>query len=137
MYIRYLLFTLVLSFQYFTLFSQTTSDYKWWNPAQQDFPVVEGQAWPEEVASPYDRMPSRAEKTVREAVWNLSRHGAGLMIRFRSNSSEIKVRYGVSGNHAMPHMPATGVSGVDLYAISSDGDWLWCAGKYSYPFPAC
>lgn len=129
---RYLLFTLLFSLQYFTLFSQATNDYKWWNPAQHDFPVVEGQAWPEEVASPYDRFPARAEKTVREAVWNLSRHGAGLMIRFRSNSSEIKVRYGVSGNHAMPHMPATGVSGVDLYAISSDGDWLWCAGKYSF-----
>ncbi len=29
-------------------------------------------------------------------------------------------------------MPATGVSGVDLYAISSDGDWRWCAGKYAF-----
>ena len=29
-------------------------------------------------------------------------------------------------------MPATGVSGVDLYAGNSDGDWLWCAGKYTF-----
>ena len=129
---KHLLFSLLISFHYSALFSQNTTDYVWWNPAQHDFPVVEGQAWPKEVASPYDRLPARAEKTVREAVWNLSRDGAGLMIRFRSNSSEIKVRYGVSGNHAMPHMPATGVSGVDLYAINSDGEWLWCAGRYSF-----
>ncbi len=33
---------------------------------------------------------------------------------------------------AMLHMPATGVSGVDLYAKNSDGKWLWCKGNYSF-----
>jgi len=32
----------------------------------------------------------------------------------------------------MPHMPATGVSGVDLYAIDSDGSWHLASGKYSF-----
>lgn len=32
----------------------------------------------------------------------------------------------------MPHMPATGVSGVDLYMKDADGQALWCAGKYSF-----
>lgn len=32
----------------------------------------------------------------------------------------------------MPHMPSTGVSGVDLYAKNGDGEWLWCGGKYSF-----
>jgi lysophospholipase L1-like esterase len=38
----------------------------------------------------------------------------------------------VEGKHALPHMPATGVSGVDLYAVNTDGAYLWCAGKYSF-----
>jgi lysophospholipase L1-like esterase len=54
------------------------------------------------------------------------------MLRFRANAGEIKVRYVVEGRQALPHMPATGVSGLDLYAISSDGDWRWCTAKYAF-----
>jgi lysophospholipase L1-like esterase len=32
----------------------------------------------------------------------------------------------------MPHMPATGVSGVDLYAVDKNGGWQWCGGRYSF-----
>ncbi|MCF0042838.1 SGNH/GDSL hydrolase family protein [Dyadobacter fanqingshengii] len=122
-------FGLVLSFHF--TFAQTTK-INWWNPQTATFPVLEGQAWPKEVKNPYDRLPARAEKQVREQVWGLSNQSAGLMLRFRANSAEISVRYVVNGKHALPHMPATGVSGVDLYAISSDGDWRWCAGKYTF-----
>ena len=31
----------------------------------------------------------------------------------------------------MPHMPATGVSGIDLYATDNNGQERWCAGNYS------
>src|SRR5688572_20437582 len=89
------------------------SQYVWWNPQSAPFPVVEGQAWPKELKNPYDRLPARAEKQVRDVVWNLSNQSAGLMIRFRANTSGIKIRYAVGGKHALPHMPATGVSGVD------------------------
>lgn len=53
------------------------------------------------------------------------------MIRFRSNSPRIQIRYSVSrrDDFALNHMPATGVSGVDLYAIDSDGSEVWCASK--------
>lgn len=112
--------------------SAQTSEYTWWNPQSAPFAVIEGQAWPKELKNPYDRLPARAEKDVRKEVWGLSNQSAGLMIRFRANSSEIKIRYTVTGKHALPHMPATGVSGVDLYAISSDGEWRWCAGKYAF-----
>ena len=104
----------------------------WWNPVENGFNVIEGQAWPEEVATPYDRLPAKAEKTVREPVWNLSRHASGLKIRFRSNSKEIIVRYKVRLRKAMDHMPATGVSGVDLYAKDSDGTMLWCRGRREF-----
>ncbi|KAA6433994.1 acetylhydrolase [Dyadobacter flavalbus] len=120
-----LLFTSRLSFA-------QTGKFRWWNPETATFPVIEGQAWPEELKSPYDRLPARAEKQVREPVWDLAGMPSGLMLRFRANSAEIRVRYVVSGQHALQHMPATGVSGVDLYALSNDGDWLWCAAKYAF-----
>lgn len=105
---------------------------KWWNPANHDFPVIEGQGWVEGLETFYDRLPAKAKGVVRDPVWGLSKHTAGFMIRFRSNAEQITVRYGVGSRHAMPHMPATGVSGVDLYGISSDGEWNWCRGRYAF-----
>ena len=32
----------------------------------------------------------------------------------------------------MPHMPSTGVSGVDLYSKSIDGKWLWNRGRFKF-----
>ncbi|MDO1449339.1 SGNH/GDSL hydrolase family protein [Rhodocytophaga aerolata] len=113
-------------------FSQAPANYVWWNPAQHDFPVIEGQAWPNQLEHPYDRLPASAQQTVRKEVWNLSRQSAGLLIRFRASTDQVIIKYMVEGKHALPHMPATGVSGVDLYAVSSDGGYLWCAGKYTF-----
>jgi len=107
------------------------ANYVWWDPSTTELSAIEGQAWPKEVQSTYDRLPSSAENVVRKEVWNLSHHTAGLMVRFRSNSDQVVVRYSVGGSQAMLHMPATGVSGVDLYAIDADGKWLWCSGKYA------
>ncbi|GAB4014593.1 SGNH/GDSL hydrolase family protein [Spirosoma koreense] len=115
------------------VFAQPNTSYVWWNPVQTDMAVIEGQGWSgKSLQSPYDRLPAQAEKTVRSPVWNLSHNGAGLMIRFRASTDQVVVRYAVTGKQALPHMPATGVSGIDLYAGNSDGDWLWCAGKYTF-----
>lgn len=126
---KFRLLSLLLILSGLTASAQTLT---WWNPARSLVNVLEGKGWPEEAASLYDRFPARAEKTVRPPVWNLSRNSAGMMIRFRSNADQIVVRYAVGGVHAMPHMPATGVSGVDLYAVNSDGGLLWCSGKYAF-----
>jgi lysophospholipase L1-like esterase len=115
-----------------SVLAQDADRTTWWNPAQSGFPVIEGQAWPKEVIKTFDRLPSRAINTVRPDVWTLSRNTAGLIIRFRTNSGEITVRYIVGGALGMPHMPSTGVSGLDLYAKNSDGSWLWSNGRYSY-----
>jgi hypothetical protein len=86
---------------------------------------VEGKAW-QDTEKYFDRLPARAKGKVRDAVWNLSRHSAGMLARFRTDAQEIWVDYEVtSSNLAMPHMPATGVSGVDLYAEVDDGQWRW------------
>src|SRR4051794_32491716 len=74
---------------------------------------LEGQAY-RDTKGPFDRLPARAEKLVRPAVWNLSRHSAGLCVRFQTDATTIGARWTLtSKNLAMPHMPATGVSGLD------------------------
>ncbi len=88
---------------------------------------VEGQGWTDTLA-PYDRLPREAESTVRPALWNLSRHSAGICARFVTDAPEIHVSWTLTNERlAMPHMPATGVSGVDLYARSDQGEWRWLA----------
>lgn len=88
---------------------------------------VEGRGFAD-TESYFDRLPGRAKGVVRDAVWGLSRHSAGMMVRFKTDATEIHVDYGVtSANLAMPHMPATGVSGLDLYAKDSDEKWKWVA----------
>lgn len=120
------------------LFSLTTflasaqTKLVWWKPSDSNFPVIDGQAWSSEMRDTIQRFPPRAEANVRKAVWNLSRNSAGLSIRFISNADQIVVRYKVTGAVNMPHMPSTGVSGVDLYGIDSDGNWQWANGKYSF-----
>jgi len=95
---------------------------------------VEGQAW-SDTAEPYDRLPARAEETVRPPVWKLSRCATGLCLRFRSDAPEIRVRWALTSDQLeMPHMPATGVSGVDLY-VEHEGAWRWLAVGQARRFP--
>jgi lysophospholipase L1-like esterase len=113
-------------------FSQTTITYKWLDPAKAGFPVVEGQAWPTETAATYDRFPERAQKELNPNVWNLSHSSAGLYIKFKTDAPNIIIRYKVKGDLAMSHMPATGVSGLDLYALDPNGKWCLAPGSFSF-----
>ncbi|MEV6106486.1 SGNH/GDSL hydrolase family protein [Streptomyces sp. NPDC051940] len=77
---------------------------------------VEGRGW-SDTARFYDRLPARAQASVRPVIWNLSRNSAGMATRFRTDATAVYVRYTLrSTSLALPHMPATGVSGIDLYA---------------------
>ena len=129
---RLLPIAFLLLLQFLHAGAQTATTYTWWDPTDSKVQVIEGQAWPKEVKDPYDRLPARAEKTVRDRVWSLSHDAAGLCVSFVASTSEIVVKYKVKNEQAFPHMPATGVSGVDLYAIDSDGHWMWAAGKYKF-----
>jgi len=88
---------------------------------------VEGRAWPDlERSRWFDRFPSQAEATVTPAVWSLSRHSAGMMVRFKTNADAIWANYTLfSDRIAMPNMTAIGVSGLDLYARDAAGKWRW------------
>ncbi len=88
---------------------------------------VEGRGWADTKA-PFDRLPAKAEKTARPPVWNLSRNSTGLCVRFVTDATTVHARWTVtSKNLALPHMPATGVSGLDLYVKTAAGRWQWVA----------
>ena len=90
--------------------------------------MVEGRAF-DDRKSAWDRFPARAEGVVRTPVWGNSRQSAGIAIRFISDSPSIDVRWKLTSDRLeMPHMPATGVSGVDLYvrtALPGSSGWRW------------
>lgn len=77
--------------------------------------TVEGVGWPEESAA-FCRFPDRSKSELREALWQLSRCSSGICVRFVSNAQQLSVRWKLRNeNLAMPHMPASSVSGLDLY----------------------
>ncbi|MHB8974195.1 MAG: SGNH/GDSL hydrolase family protein [Pirellulaceae bacterium] len=88
---------------------------------------VEGRGWETlERKRYFDRLPAKAEGVVRGPVWDLSHHSAGMAVRFRTNAHTIQADYELlSASLAMPHMPATGVSGLDLYGELSAGNERW------------
>lgn len=116
---------LVSGFAHCEAFGQaTSSQIKWYDV--QDW-GVEGRILPDQARQRwFDRLPATAEKQVTKNVWNLSRDSAGMMLRFETDANRIDVHYRLKDSGIdMPHMPATGVSGVDLYAKDQDGVWKW------------
>lgn len=110
--------------------THANSQIKWYNPQETSFYCIQNQGWNEDGGN-YNRLPNRAKDKVRKQVWNLACQSSGLSVRFYSDAQIIKVRYKVTGGYSMPHMPSTGVSGVDLYRKSDDGSRI-CYGSYSF-----
>lgn len=116
--------TLLICFLLLSQDSQGPQKIEWKEAARIG---LENQGW-QETLSPYDRLPGEAQKKVRPPVWGLSRNSAGLACRFVSDSSQIHAKWTLtSPNLALPHMPATGVSGLDLYVKDEQGEWQWLA----------
>lgn len=122
-------FTIELSRMFFTrnllmmsfllsLFSTSFPQSTVWVNAEKL--TVEGRGWTTGITSFYDRLPAKAEKMVPAKVWELSHLSAGILVRFKTASPEINVRWKLLNEMlSMPHMPATGVSGVDLYILKN------------------
>lgn len=104
----------------------------WINPLDAGAEVY-GQGW-KELNHSYCRLPEKAEGVVPNAVWKLGKNSAGLSLVFKSDSPAIYVRYQVKGGREMFHMPATGVSGVDLYATDSKGVRHFVSPKFAPSF---
>ena len=125
--------TFIISlFTHFIINAQSEIRFKWWNPAQNDFPAIEGQASPGETKDPYGRLPEKMKPDVREVVWDKSQESTGLIVRFRTDASVVQVRYQVKNRLEFEHMPATGGSGLDLYSLEKDNTWRWTGGNYLF-----
>ncbi len=112
--------------------AQADSDLLWYDLLDLG---LEGQGW-SDLAHPYDRLPARAEGRVTEAVWTLSHHTAGVGARFVTDAPEIAARWSIRGERlAMDHMPATGMSGIDLY-VRQESDWRWLGIGRAVNLPA-
>lgn len=105
----------------------SAGDFVWFDVKDMG---VEGKGWTE-TKSFYDRLPARAEGVVRGVVWDLSRMPTGMSARFETDAKEVRARWRLrSPGLSMPHFPATGHSGLDLYGRDDKGLWRWAgAGK--------
>lgn len=112
--------------------AETELDGLVWNAVEQAH--VEGQGW-KDTEQPFDRLPARAKSLVREPVWNLSRDSSGLSVRFVTDAERIAVRWTLNTEElAMYHMPATGVSGVDLY-VKQGEQWHYLGTGRATEYP--
>lgn len=111
-----------------SIIAQENQTYTWHRPVER-LSIMEGQGW-QNIA--YNRLPEAAENIIRKPVWSLSRHAAGVSIRFITNADALQIEYEVDGNIAMNHMPATGVSGVDLYGRNDAMEWRWYRGRNTF-----
>lgn len=87
---------------------------------------IEGQGW-RDTKLPFDRLPAKAEEIVRPEVWRLSRQSSGICVRFVTEATTIHARWTLSLDKlSEPAMPATAVSGLDLY-VKHNHRWHWFA----------
>jgi hypothetical protein len=88
---------------------------------------VEGRAFGDQPRGRwFDRLPASAEGKVTTNVWNLSRHSAGMMVRFQTDANDIWADYTLMNERlAGANMTAIGASGLDLYARDDSGKWRW------------
>lgn len=94
-------------------------DIKFYDIRQEPFRIY-GVYKPEGSAG-YIRMPEEAAKATNEGVATLNHNTSGGRVRFRTDSNYIALKCIMPQIDIMPHMPATGSCGFDLYA---DGKYV-------------
>ncbi len=112
----------------------------------RDLPL-EGKAF-SDVADYYDRLPASAMATnTNNGVQWLKHHTTGMVFRFKTTSPTLAFRwspyYDIDGPQSFPgckyngalgmaHMPAIGVSGIDVYVQDKKGKWLFLKSGFIY-----
>ncbi|MEI8356635.1 MAG: SGNH/GDSL hydrolase family protein, partial [Deltaproteobacteria bacterium] len=105
----------------------------WISAADTRF-TVNGLPWFEENVSEFIRLPKRAKGIVRDQVWELSTMPSGGRVRFKTDSSTLKLRIRHSHTEvAMLHMCAVGESGIDLYEGPPRKMTYWRSSKQIVP----
>ncbi len=108
-------------------FPQQTVEMTWHNAADIG---IGGKGWPNsETKTPFDRLPSKAQKPVSKELWERSINSAGLSVTFSTDASRIDVRWRLRHpSISTPVLSASSVAGMDLY-VREGGRWTWAAVK--------
>lgn len=123
--------SLMGSLFFLSFFISSAQEITWRNPLSEQ--VVLGRSKELKESDGYNRLPAALKQDVREPVWYLGQQDAGVYVEFSTPAENIYVRYTVKDKLEMGHMPATGVSGLDLYAQDpKDKSWKWAHGKFSF-----
>lgn len=87
---------------------------------------IEGRAFTD-VDHYYDRLPSDVTTNVNAGVRAMKHHTAGMQFRFTTDSRRLALKWiPYNAGLSMDHMPATGVSGVDIYRRdAANGRWRY------------
>lgn len=85
-----------------------------WYSADEGLLQVSGFAWFDKERL-YRRFPANPPYKLPEAVDRLANHASGGQVRFRTDSTFLKVRVKLAGGAYMAHMAGTGQAGVDCY----------------------
>lgn len=67
----------------------------------------------------YARLPNNLSTNINEGVRWMRCNTSGMQFRFRTSSRKLVIKWKNSGS-AMDHMPATGVSGIDIYTFDAE-----------------
>ncbi|WP_313260216.1 SGNH/GDSL hydrolase family protein [Sphingobacterium sp.] len=109
----------------------SAQEIKWHDVLKES--ALKGRVKPIGAHDGYARLPLALKGEVRDAVWNLGQDAAGVYVEFKTSAASFSIRYQVAGGLNMPHMPTTGVSGLDLYTKApNEKEWNWIHGKYSF-----
>ena len=90
---------------------------------------IEGRAF-DDTELYYDRLPSNITAKVNAGVRNRRHTTAGMQFRFATDSRKLVFKWVPYSRHlSMDHMPATGVSGIDVYRFDAGlGGWEFVKG---------
>lgn len=127
---KFILLCIIFSFLVRTAGAQT--NLRWFEINANTQAVISGRLGDSKEITQFDRLPLSMKNKVRPELWELSTNSAGEYIDFSTGATAITIKYQTSGSRSMPHMPATGVSGIDLYARDKDNNWHWARGQYSF-----
>jgi len=89
---------------------------------------IEGRAY-SDTEHYYDRLPACVTTNVNEGVRSMKHHTSGMQFRFVTDSTELTFKWvPYFENLSMDHMPATGVSGIDVYRFDVGANvWRYVA----------
>ena len=93
--------------------------------------TILGRSFPNQTT--YRRFPDSLESLLRGPVWQLSTNSTGIAIYFESNSKQISAKWKTGSNTSFPHVAATLVKGLDLYALDNSQWYYVGMGKPNHP----